>query len=304
MIREQTADLEARLGLMRGDEITPWGPGRVDTFNPYKAIQFNWKLAELPLDELIAGTDYPALWWQKPREGMDLHWDGNNSSLSERNLSASLGTGVTPTTIDHPRLNRVREWAKTLPPPDYPYPIDEGLAARGYELYNQYCLDCHADHRFRDGVVEGSKVGTVEPIDYVGTDRHRLDAYTYTFAANQYTLYPDSEYSFKHFKKTDGYANQPLDAVWLRAPYLHNGSVPSLRTLLEPPENRPVVFYRGNDVFDQGEVGFVYDLAEQDGRSFSRFDTRLPGNSNSGHLYGCDLDDDGKDAIVEYMKKL
>jgi mono/diheme cytochrome c family protein len=304
VIREQTADLQARLGLILGDEITPWGPGRVDTFNPYKALQFNWKLSDLPRDELVAGTDYPALWLQEPRQGMDLHWDGNNSSLEERNLSASLGTGVTPTTIDHGRLGRVRDWARTLPPPEYPYPIDEARAADGYRLYRQYCLDCHADHRFRDGVVEGDRVGKVEPIEYVGTDRHRLDAYTYAFAANQYTLYPDSEYSFKNFKKTDGYANQPLDAVWLRAPYLHNGSVPSLRTLLEPPENRPVEFYRGNDVFDPVELGFVYQLAEQGGREFWPFDTRLDGNGNGGHLYGCDLSPDEKDAIVEYMKKL
>ena len=26
----------------------------------------------------------------------------------------------------------------------------------------------------------------------------------------------------------------PLDGLWLRAPYLHNGSVPTLRDLLEP----------------------------------------------------------------------
>ena len=31
---------------------------------------------------------------------------------------------------------------------------------------------------------------------------------------------------FRHFRKTDGYANMPLDGLWLRAPYLHNGSVP------------------------------------------------------------------------------
>ena len=40
----------------------------------------------------------------------------------------------------------------------------------------------------------------------------------------------------------------PLDGIWLRAPYLHNGSVPTLRDLLRPPDERPVVFYRGYDV--------------------------------------------------------
>ena len=41
-------------------------------------------------------------------------------------------------------------------------------------------------------------------------------------------------WKFSHFRKTHGYANMPLDGVWLRAPYLHNGSVPTLRELLRP----------------------------------------------------------------------
>ena len=49
-------------------------------------------------------------------------------------------------------------------------------------------------------------------------------------------------WKFSHFRKTDGYANMPLDGVWLRAPYLHNGSVPTLRALLFPDE-RPRTFF-------------------------------------------------------------
>ena len=59
------------------------------------------------------------------------------------------------------------------------------------------------------------------------------------------------EERFSHFRKTFGYANSPLDGVWLRAPYLHNGSVPTLRDLLEPSDQRPKTFYRGYDVYDQ-----------------------------------------------------
>ena len=63
------------------------------------------------------------------------------------------------------------------------------------------------------------------------------------------TLGTGTPWKFSHFRKTDGYANMPLDGVWLRAPYLHNGSVPTLRALLFP-EERPAVFYRGYDVYD------------------------------------------------------
>ncbi len=297
-----TLNLRNRIGPILADGVPRWGRGRVDTFNPYKAVQFNWDLTRLPADELIGASDYPSLWNQKPREGMHLHWDGDNDSVDERNLSAALGAGVTPVTVDHDSLKRVRDWIWTLAPPKYPYAIDQVLAARGAPLYAQYCVECHADGRFRDGVKAGSRVGQVEPIDRIGTDRHRLDSYTFAFASNQAGLYPASEYRFTHFRKTNGYASQPLDGIWLRGPYLHNGSVPTLRDLLEPPDGRPKVFYRGNDLYDPQKVGFVSDIATAGRQVFTRYDTSVPGNSNSGHLYGTQLSDDEKRAVVEYMK--
>jgi len=301
-LKLQTLDLRNRIAPILVSGMPRWGRGRVDTFNPYKAIQFNWDLSRLPPDELIGASDYPSLWNQQPREGMHLHWDGDNDSVDERNLSAALGAGVTPVTVDHDNLKRVRDWIWTLPPPAYPYPIDRALAGRGEPLYQQQCQDCHADHRFRDGVVSGSRVGKVVPIAAIGTDRHRLDSYTFTFAMNQYGLYPDSPFRFSHFRKTNGYANHPLDGIWLRGPFLHNGSVPTLRDLLDAPEQRPPLFYRGYDVFDQARVGFVSDVPSADGQTFTRYDTTVPGNSNRGHVYGTTLADEEKRAIVEYMK--
>ena len=170
-------------------------------------------------------------------------------------------------------------------------------------MYAAHCQNCHADNRFREGVVApGTQIGRVVSIGAIGTDPHRLDSYTVEFAANQYALYPDSPYRFTRFRKTEGYANHPLDGIWLRGPFLHNGSVPTLRALLDAPEMRPKVFYRGYDVFDQKNVGFVSDVAQSAGQTFSRFDTSLPGNGNGGHLYGIALSDADKAALVEYMK--
>lgn len=300
--REQTLQLSRRLALLMSDRVTEWGPGRVDTFNPYKGMQFNWQLERLPIEELMAASDFPSLWNQKPRHGMQLHWDGNNDSVDERNLSASLGAGVTPVTIDHRRLERVKNWIWEQPPPPYPYAIDGVRAARGRELYQAQCVQCHADHRFKDGVIEGKGVGTVVPIQEIGTDPYRLNSYTYVFASNQYTLYPESPYRFKRFRKTHGYANHPLDGIWARAPYLHNGAVPTLRDLLDSPDMRPQRFYRGYDVFDMRKVGFVSDVAQEHGRRFFAFDTSLPGNGNGGHVYGTTLSAADKDALVEYLK--
>ena len=306
-LKDQTRALHDRIAPLLEAEVPEWGRGRVDTFNPYKAIQFNWNVAQLPLSERIGASDFPSLWNQQPRDGMQLHWDGDNDSVDERNLSASLGAGVTPVTVDHASLKRVHDWIWTLKPTaspyKYPWPIDETLAASGAVLYRQHCQQCHADDRFGQGVVSGDRVGKVDDIDDIGTDRHRLDSYTSEFAENQYGLYPDSEYRFKHFKKTHGYANQPLDGIWLRGPYLHNGSVPTLRDLLNAPEMRPKTFYRGNDVFDRVKVGFVSDKIEANGQRLFFYDTNIPGNSNGGHNYGTSLSDAEKRAIVEYLKK-
>ena len=301
-LKIETLDLRNRIAPILSDRVPRWGRGRVDTFNPYKAIQFNWHLDQLPPSELTGAADFPSLWNQAPREGMHLHWDGDNTSVDERNLSAALGAGVTPVTVDHAAIKRVRDWIWTLPPPPYPYAIDRALAARGATVYQQHCLECHGGNRFRDGVKDGARVGLVEDIDRIATDRRRLDSYTDMFAANQIALYPDSPYRFTHFRKTHGYANQPLDGIWLRAPYLHNGSVPTLRDLLEEPERRPATFFRGYDVFDRAKVGFVSNVAQADGRTFFRYDTGIEGNGNGGHLYGVALPESDKQAIVEYLK--
>ena len=275
------------------DSRPDWGPGRVDTFNPYKALQFNFPME---LDHTIGTVDLPVIWHQRPREGMQLHWDGNNTSVVERNKSAALGAGVTPTTIDIARMKRIEDWLWDLPAPKYPYAINEALAAKGQTVWQQNCARCHA--------FDGAVVGQVTRIEEIGTDRSRLDSYTYELLENQNTLYSGYPWRFSHFRKTNGYANMPLDGVWLRAPYLHNGSVPALRDLLEPPENRPKEFYRGYDVFDQVKVGFISHVAEESGQKLFRFDTSVPGNSNAGHLYGTNLTSEEKDALVEYMKKL
>jgi hypothetical protein len=273
-----------------------WGPGRVDTFNPYKALKFDFPMDKLPPEELIGATDLPSIWNQAPRQGMQLHWDGDNTSVEERNKSAALGAGVTPTTIDLPRIGRIEQWLLNLPAPKYPFPINEALVTTGKQIYMQSCADCHA--------FGSAKVGKVTSIEEIGTDPHRLDSYTYECLSNQNTLYAGYPWRFQHFRKTNGYANQPLDGIWLRGPYLHNGSVPTLRDLLEPVERRPAKFYRGYDLYDQKNVGFYSNVPEEKGHQYFLFDTTIPGNSNQGHLYGVDLSPEQKDALVEYMKTL
>src|SRR3546814_20015689 len=70
-------------------EYPQWGPGRVDTFNAAKVI-FNFPIDDLPGHEKNAPSDFPSIWLQQPRQGMQLHWDGNNTRVEERNKSAAF----------------------------------------------------------------------------------------------------------------------------------------------------------------------------------------------------------------------
>ena len=95
------------------------------------------------------------------------------------------------------------------------------------------------------------------------------------------------------------YKARPLDGIWATSPYLHNGSVPTLYDLLLPPVQRPARFAVGRLEFDPRKVGHV-----SDGEAPFVLDTAVTGNGNGGHLYGTDLADDDRWALVEYLKTL
>ena len=281
LMRERLLMLKDRFRFI--DWEPEQGPGRTDTFNPAKTL-VNYPLEKMETREIVGLCDLPSIWLQGPRRDhdMQLHWDGNQRKMEERNKNAAFGTGAFPPTIDLNGLARIEKWLLDLAPPKYPFAVNEPLRAQGEKIYAEYCADCHGRNG-RD--FAGGAVGGVTPIAQIGTDRHRLDSFTPELAATLSTIYTGYPWRFSHFRKTFGYANSPLDGIWLRAPYLHNGSVPTLRDLLNPSAERPSVFYRGYDVFDQKNVGFVSQIEHfaDDGRSlddpkdethYFRFDTR------------------------------
>jgi len=107
------------------------------------------------------------------------------------------------------------------------------------------------------------------------------------------------------------YKARPLNGVWAIAPYLHNGSVPTLDALLSPDDTaRPAQFWMGSKQFDPVKVG--YDGVRMKGATL--FDTAQPGNANSGHRFkndprgkgviGPELSPDERAQIIEYLKSL
>jgi hypothetical protein len=68
-----------------------------------------------------AGTaDLPPLFDQRNREGLWLHWDGNNNAVTERNKSAAIGAGASPDSLDLPAMERVEDWIWELKAPPFP----------------------------------------------------------------------------------------------------------------------------------------------------------------------------------------
>ena len=94
-----------------------------------------------------------------------------------------------------------------------------------------------------------------------------------------------------------------LDGIWLRAPYLHNGSVPTLADLLKIPAERPTLFWRGYDLYDPATIGFVSNGARAEELG-TRYDVNERSNGNGGHLYGTTLSQGDKDSLLEYLKLL
>ncbi len=96
------------------------------------------------------------------------------------------------------------------------------------------------------------------------------------------------------------YAARPLYGVWAAAPYLHNGSVPTLYDLLLPPARRPKTFALGGREYDPAKLGFV--VTTTCSRQDCLVDTTRTGDGNSGHIWGTDLSEPDRMALLEYLK--
>lgn len=289
-----------------------WGRGRIDPFNPVK-----YGILRMGNDGSIGNSDMMPLWQQALTEGDNaageacaLHWDGLSTSLHEVVVTGAVGDGMSYRNYQRDavreRMDRIEAYVRELEPPpspfsaelpaEDPFHVDAALLARGKALHQQHCAVCHSP--------DGARFRTVIPVDEIGTDRHRADMWT-AEAAERYNAYGEkgNDWGFSGFRDVDGYVAVPHAGLWLRGPYLHNGSVPTLRDMLRPPAERPRVFYRGYDLIDAANGGYVATGSEAE-RIGDAYETTQPGNGNGGHLYGTDLPEADKDALLAYLKTL
>jgi len=114
-----------------------------------------------------------------------------------------------------------------------------------------------------------------------------------------------------------GYKARPLNGIWSTGPFLHNGSVPNLYSLLSPVVDRPETIYLGYLEFDPKKVGFI--STREDGLSQTHHLTKVKvagadakiGNLNTGHEFndnkgpgviGRLLTEEERWQIVEFLK--
>jgi hypothetical protein len=284
-----------------------WGPGRDDPMNLTKYF-----MTSMPVDNSTGQADFPSNWNLQVRKGTNLflNWSCDTPAVRSVLIDSALGLGAAPdqsNPIDRlhwslkrrawfvKRMEDLDDFLSKTPPPIYPFPTNAARAAQGRPLYERYCAECHDVGRPRTSVPI--------PIEEIGTDRERMDTWTKPAADEANRRVKEMGIERPNMVKNFGYCSPPLDGLWMRAPYLHNGSVPTLRALLEPVERRPVSFYRGYDVYDPVSVGFVSEGAAA-ARTGWKHDVKERGNGNQGHLYGTTLSPGEKEALVEYLKTL
>jgi hypothetical protein len=110
----------------------------------------------------------------------------------------------------------------------------------------------------------------------------RLKLLAREFPAGHSRAFPLSQIA-----KRDGYLNAPIPFAWLRAPYLHNGSVLTLRALIGLDERLPR-FCRGSNPYDPDAIGLIAVAPDGDrcpAETPFLFDVAQPGNSNAGHMF-------------------
>lgn len=260
----------------------------------------------LPLAAKLPEIDVPP-WWNLGRKST-MYQDGRTSASSVRanmqfmlaELSREQFESLEPTFRD------IQAYFKSLKPPKYPFPIEQSLAARGQKVFEANCVKCHGTYG-----PEGQYPNVIVELDRIGTDRARAEGLSDGLVAHYNASWFGQE---SQVAPMVGYQAPPLDGVWATAPYLHNGSVPTVHALLKSSE-RPKVFLRPPSTefehYDRARLGWkAVELNEErpatsEERERKRvFDTTQWGLGNAGHTFGDRLSDEERRAVIEYLKTL
>lgn len=215
----------------------------------------------------------------------------------------SMGVHPDKAVVSLEDATAIMTFLKNYRPQRFPGAIDTTRATDGAAVYAQRCAACHGDY----GGGPAPRLARFPNWQGdVGTDRLRSVAFDRGLA----DAVAGTAYRTRIAVRTGGgYVAPPLTGIWASAPYLHNGSVPTLAALLAPATRLPR-FMVGGHALDQARVGLQLgpNGAYPSGyRPFSQpawIDIRAAGRSNGGHTFGATLSAKDRAALIEYLKLL
>ena len=264
-------------------------------------------LLELP-PKIVAPVDVPPWWRMKKKNAMfyTAAGRGDHARIMMTSSTLCIDSVAEATAIDA-YFNDVRAFVETLAPPAFPFPIDASLAAKGRDVFATTCARCHGTYGDAP-----TYPNFVLPLDEIGTDPI-LASGAAQFAGIYVQWFNESFYGeTAHLDSQKGYYAPPLDGVWATAPYLHNGSIPSIAALLDST-TRPQFWTRtfdSND-YDAQALGWRTTVlaagqdAEPSAAKRARiYDTTKLGYANTGHTFGDVLTPVERTAVLEYLKTL
>lgn len=247
-------------------------------------------------------SDTPAWWLLRKKNALYYNGMGRGDfarMLMQVSVVAVRDSAQADDILTH--FGDVLAWLRELRPPTYPAAVDMARAAQGRVVFEDRCASCHGT--YGEG---GAYPNLLVPIATVGTD----PAYAEQFMAPgrltdwfNRSWYAGAGAETARMVPSRAYLAPPLDGVWATAPYLHNGSVPTLAALLESA-TRPTRWVRdlASSTYDMTAVGWpVAVVAASDAQTY---DTTRVGYSNRGHTFGDALSRDDRAALLEYLKTL
>ncbi len=250
----------------------------------------------------VVPTDVPAWWLLKKKNTMFYTGVGTGdfARIMMASSLVSLQDSSQAREIDQ-HFPDVLAYIKALPSPVYKGVIDSQKALIGQSIYDTNCGRCHGSSKDKNDYPN-----LLVSMESIGTDPALV---TTNFSFPQLLeWYNNSWFSKEPFSAKliakKGYVAPPLDGVWATAPYLHNGSVPTIDDLLNSKQ-RPKIWKRTfkSDDYDFVKVGWNYSKpnSKTDNQTY---DTSLKGYGNQGHIYGDKLSITERSAVIEYLKTL
>lgn len=265
-------------------------------------VSFKWlDTAILTIPKEVIPSDVPAWWLLKKKNAM--FYNGFGRGDFGRFLMASNLLTVNDTSESRNVDNNIPDvlaYIYSLNAPKYPGNIDATLASKGRIYFNSNCSKCHGTYG-----EAGEYPNLLIPSSIIKTDSALFKS---NYQNPQFVEWFNKSWFAQgehpaRLEPYNGYIAPPLDGVWSTAPYLHNGSVPTIEAVLNS-KLRPQIWERDFNSFnyDLDKLGWKFTIPAT--LSSTTYNTSLNGYGNGGHYFGDKLSDKERKAILEYLKTL